>query len=101
MAVKIRLKRMGAKKQPFYRIVVANSTDPRNGKYIEAIGTYDPKKEVDGIHINIERAQYWLSKGAQPTDTVSRFFKQRKIKPAPLGETSKPQENSEIKTAET
>ena len=70
MAVKIRLKRMGAKKAPFYRIVVADSRCPRDGRFIEEIGTYDPMAEGENIKIDLERAKYWISNGAQPTETV-------------------------------
>ena len=75
MAVKMRLKRMGAKKKPFYRIVVADSRSPRDGKCIEEIGTYDPTKDPSEFHVNEELAKKWLANGAQPTDTVSRIFK--------------------------
>jgi small subunit ribosomal protein S16 len=70
MAVKIRLKRIGAKKAPFYRIVVADSRYPRNGRFIEEIGTYDPMKNPAEIKIDAEKVQTWLKNGAQPTDTV-------------------------------
>jgi len=75
MAVKIRLKRMGQKKAPFYRVVVADSRSPRDGKFIEEIGYYDPTKEPSVIKINEESAKKWLSTGAQPTDTVSKILK--------------------------
>ena len=68
--VKIRLRRMGAKKAPFYRIVVADSRCPRDGRFIEEIGTYDPMAEGENIKIDLERAKYWISNGAQPTETV-------------------------------
>lgn len=68
--VKIRLRRMGAKKAPFYRIVVADSRCPRDGRFIEEIGTYDPMAEGENIKVNLERAKYWISNGAQPTETV-------------------------------
>ena len=70
MAVKIRLRRMGAKKAPYYRIVVADSRCPRDGRFIEEIGTYDPMAEGDNIKVDLERAKYWISNGAQPTETV-------------------------------
>lgn len=70
MAVKIRLRRMGAKKAPFYRIVVADSRCPRDGRFIEEIGTYDPMAEGENIKVDLERAKYWISNGAQPTETV-------------------------------
>lgn len=73
--VKIRLKRMGTHKRPFYRVIVADSRTPRNGKFIEEIGTYDPLKDPDEINIDKERAEKWLSTGAQPTDTVRALLK--------------------------
>ena len=75
MAVKIRLRRMGQKKAPFYRIVVADSRSPRDGRCIEEIGTYDPTKDPSEYHVNEESAKKWLANGAQPTDTVARIFK--------------------------
>lgn len=75
MAVKIRLRRMGQKKAPFYRIVVADSRSPRDGRCIEEIGTYDPTKGPSEYHVNEELAKKWLSNGAQPTETVARIFK--------------------------
>ena len=75
MAVKIRLRRMGQKKAPFYRIVVADSRSPRDGRCIEEIGTYDPTKDPSEYHVNEELAKKWLANGAQPTDTVARIFK--------------------------
>lgn len=75
MAVRIRLKRMGAKNQPAYRIVVADSRSPRDGKCIEEIGWYLPLKKEDNFHLNLERAEYWLKNGAQPSETVSSFIK--------------------------
>ena len=75
MAVKIRLRRMGQKKAPFYRIVVADSRFPRDGRCIEEIGTYDPTKDRSEYHVNEELAKKWLANGAQPTDTVARIFK--------------------------
>ncbi|MCD8382063.1 MAG: 30S ribosomal protein S16 [Clostridiales bacterium] len=73
--VKIRLRRMGAKKAPFYRIVVADSRYPRDGRFIEQLGTYDPLKEPAEVKVDVERAQAWIKTGAQPTDTVKRLFK--------------------------
>lgn len=75
MAVKIRLRRMGQKKAPFYRIVVADSRSPRDGRCIEEIGTYDPTRDPSAYHVNEELAKKWLSNGAQPTETVARIFK--------------------------
>ena len=79
MAVKIRLRRMGQKKNPFYRIVVADSRSPRDGKCIEEIGTYDATQDPTEYHVNEELAKKWLANGAQPTDTVARIFKQAGI----------------------
>ena len=73
--VKIRLKRMGAHKKPFYRVVVADSRTPRDGKFIEEIGYYNPLKDPAEIRINEESAKKWLETGAQPTDTVKKLFK--------------------------
>ena len=75
MAVKIRLKRMGKKKAPFYRIVVADARAPRDGRFIEEIGTYDPTKDPSVYNVNEEAAKKWLANGAQPTETVARLFK--------------------------
>ena len=79
MAVKIRLRRMGQKKAPFYRIVVADSRSPRDGRCIEEIGTYDPTKDPSEYHVNEELAKKWLSNGEQPTETVARIFKSASI----------------------
>ena len=73
--VKIRLRRMGAKKSPFYRIVVADSRYPRDGRFIEEIGYYDPTKEPSVIKVNTEAANKWIANGAQPTDTVKKLLK--------------------------
>ena len=73
--VKIRLRRMGAKKAPFYRIVVADSRSPRDGRFIEEIGTYDPLSETNTLRVDTERAKYWIANGAQPTDTVRALLK--------------------------
>lgn len=74
MATKIRLRRMGAKKAPFYRIVVADSRSPRDGRFIEEIGYYDPCKEPAIIKVNDDKAVDWLKKGAQPSETVKSLF---------------------------
>ena len=73
--VKIRLRRVGAKKAPFYRIVVADSRSPRDGRFIEEIGTYDPMADSEKIQVDMERAKYWIANGAQPTDTVRGLLK--------------------------
>ena len=75
MAVKIRLRRMGAKKKPFYRIIVADSRSPRDGRFIEEIGTYDPLKDPSEIKVDGDKALEWISNGAQPTDTVRTLLK--------------------------
>ena len=75
MAVKIRLRRMGQKKAPFYRIVVADSRSPRDGRFIEEIGTYDPTKDPSEFKVDEELAKKWLNNGAQPTEVVGNIFK--------------------------
>ena len=75
MAVKIRLKRMGQKKAPFYRIVVADARAPRDGKFIEEIGTYDPNQNPSVFKVDEEAAKKWLNNGAQPTEAVAKIFK--------------------------
>ncbi|HCJ58608.1 MULTISPECIES: 30S ribosomal protein S16 [Lutispora] len=79
MAVKIRLRRMGAKKAPFYRVVVADSRSPRDGKFIEEIGYYNPITEPSVIKIDAEKAKKWLATGAQPSDTVKTLLKKTGI----------------------
>ena len=79
MAVKIRLRRMGAKKAPFYRVVVADSRFPRDGRFIEEIGYYDPTKEPAVVSIDAEKAKAWIANGAQPTDTVKVLLKKNNI----------------------
>ena len=79
MAVKIRLRRMGAKKAPFYRVVVADSRSPRDGRFIEEIGYYDPTKEPSVVKIDAEKAKKWIANGAQPTDTVRVLLKNNNI----------------------
>ena len=92
MAVKLRLKRMGAKQKPFYRIIVADSRSPRDGRFIETVGTYNPLKETDKYTFKEEEIISWLNKGAQPTDTVKSLlsktgvwanYKNSKVKSAP------------------
>ena len=79
MAVKISLRRMGAKKAPFYRVVVADSKYPRDGRFIEEIGTYNPMTDPAEVKIDAEKAAKWLANGAQPTDTVKDLFKKNGI----------------------
>jgi small subunit ribosomal protein S16 len=78
MAVSIRLRREGTKNRPYYRVVVTDSRSPRDGKFIEIIGTYDPKQTGQNSSFNVERAEYWISKGAQPSDTVRSLIKKQK-----------------------
>lgn len=75
MAVKIRLRRMGQKKSPYYRIIVADARSPRDGRFIEEVGTYDPNTEPSTVKVNEELAKKWLANGAQPTEVVSKIFK--------------------------
>jgi small subunit ribosomal protein S16 len=87
MAVSIRLRREGAKNQPYYKVVVADRRSPRDGKFIEIIGTYDPKKAGRNSTLNIDRIEYWISKGAQPSDTVRSLIKKtKKVVAEPLSQ---------------
>lgn len=79
MAVKIRLRRMGAKKAPFYRVVVADSRYPRDGRFIEEIGFYNPLKDPSELKVDAEKAKKWIANGAQPTDTVKALFKKHSV----------------------
>ena len=79
MAVKIRLRRVGAKKAPFYRVVVADSRYPRDGRFIEEVGTYNPLTEPVTVNVDAEKIQKWIANGAQPTDTVKRLLKNKGI----------------------
>ena len=79
MAVKIRLRRVGAKKAPFYRVVVADSRYPRDGRFIEEIGYYDPTKEPSVVKVDADKVKDWIGKGAQPTDTVRSLLKKQGI----------------------
>ena len=81
MAVKLRLMRMGKKKQPTYRVVAADSRSPRNGRFIEILGTYDPRQEPSVVKIDTAKAHDWISKGAQPTETVARLLKVAESQP--------------------
>ncbi|HXJ18399.1 MAG TPA: 30S ribosomal protein S16 [Candidatus Polarisedimenticolia bacterium] len=74
----IRLARFGKKKQPFYRVVVTEKTRPRNGRFVEIVGTYNPLKKPAAIEVDSARVEYWISKGAQPSDTVRSFLRNRK-----------------------
>ena len=90
MAVKIRLRRVGTKNVPAYRIVVADGRSPRDGRFIENIGTYDPRKANDNFKVDLERAKQWIQKGAQPSDTVRSILKkaERALKTASAGQPS-------------
>ena len=79
MAVKLRFKRMGSKQKPFYRVVAADSRSPRDGRFIETVGTYDPVKKEESITIDEEKALKWLNNGAQPTDTVKNLLTKKGI----------------------
>lgn len=80
--VKLRLTRVGAKKRPFYRVVVADSRSPRDGRFIEQIGTFDPTTKPSGFTIKEDRLEYWLGVGAEPSETLKRLIKQRQVKEA-------------------
>jgi small subunit ribosomal protein S16 len=82
MAVSIRLRREGAKNRPFYRVVVADKRSPRDGKFIEVIGNYDPRKTGDNYELNLDRAEYWVKNGAQPSETVASIIKKARKKTA-------------------
>ena len=85
MAVSIRLRREGAKNRPYFKVVVADKRSPRDGKFIEIIGTYDPKKPGDNSALKLDRAEYWIARGAQPSDTVKSLIKKNKKRPAAAG----------------
>lgn len=74
----IRLARIGKKKHPFYRVVVTEKTRPRNGRFVEIVGTYDPRKKPSAVDVDRDRVQYWISKGAQPSDTVRSLLRNPK-----------------------
>jgi len=107
MAVSIRLRREGSKNRPYYRIVVADSRGPRDGKFIEILGTYDPKLTGQNSSFSVERAEYWMSKGAQPSDTVRSLIKKQKknVAAEPASEpepgSSEPAEADSSSSAET
>ena len=107
MAVSIRLRREGTKNRPYYRVVVADSRGPRDGKFIEILGTYDPKQTGQNSSFSVERAEYWISKGAQPSDTVRSLIKMQKKMVAtepgsePVRESSEPAEGDSSPSAET
>jgi small subunit ribosomal protein S16 len=94
MAVSIRLRREGAKNRPYYKVVVADSRSPREGKFIEIIGTYDPKKPGQNSTLKVDRAEYWIARGAQPSDTVRSLIKKNKRATASTTPSSKAEEVS-------
>ena len=85
MAVSIRLRREGAKNRPYFKVVVADKRSPRDGKFIEIIGTYDPKKPGDNSALKLDRAEYWIARGAQASDTVRSLIKKNKKRGAVAG----------------
>lgn len=92
MSVSIRLRREGAKNRPYYKVVVADSRSPRDGKFIEVIGTYDPKVAEHNSSLDLERAEYWINKGAQASDTVRSLIKNQKQKGTAAVASSQPKE---------
>jgi small subunit ribosomal protein S16 len=96
MAVSIRLRREGTKNRPYYRVVVADSRSPRDGKFIEIIGTYDPKRTGQNSSFDVERVEYWISRGAQPSDTVRSLIKKQKkmVAAEPASEPTQPSSES-------
>ena len=101
MAVKIRLRRMGSKKNPFYRIVVADSRSPRDGKFIEEIGYYNPLTGPTTFKVDNEKANDWISKGAKPTDTVNRLFNNHEVYASKSIEKSSEESTEEVPAEET
>jgi small subunit ribosomal protein S16 len=91
MAVSIRLRREGTRNSPYYKVVVADRRSPRDGKFIETIGTYDPKKPGHNSTLNIDRIEYWIGKGAQPSDTVRSLIKKNKKVTAAANPSSEPE----------
>lgn len=92
MSVKIRLRRVGATKRPSYRLVVADSASPRDGRFIETVGHYNPLAEPAEIVVKADRVQYWLSKGAKPTETVEKLLQRRGVLPKPAAAEAPPSE---------
>ncbi len=99
MAVSIRLRREGAKNRPYYKVVVADSRSPRDGKFIEILGTYDPKKQDHNSTIKLDRIEHWISKGAQPSDTVRSLIKKNKKLSATAAAPAAPAATPETETA--
>ena len=88
MAVSIRLRREGALNRPYYKVVVADKRSPRDGKFLELVGTYDPKKQGHNSTLKLDRIEYWLARGAQPSDTVRSLIKKNKKRTAGASETA-------------
>src|SRR3954468_1682134 len=109
MSVSIRLRREGTKNRPYYKVVVADSRSPRDGKFIEIIGTYDPKFQGDNSTLKLDRAEHWLSRGAQPSDTVRSLLKKNRARSnasaaeegAPTAPSSTPAKKSAAKKTTT
>jgi small subunit ribosomal protein S16 len=104
MAVSIRLRREGAKNRPYYKVVVADSRSPRDGKFIEIIGTYDPKKPGHNSGLKLDRIEHWISRGAQPSDTVRSLIKKNKQPPVAVPEVApvagtRPEPTPEVSSA--
>ena len=98
MSVSIRLRREGAKNRPYYKVVVADSRSPRDGKFIEIIGTYDPKVNGANSTIKLDRAEHWMSRGAQPSDTVRSLLKKNKASAAAAPETESAPNEKPVET---
>lgn len=90
MSVSIRLRREGTKNRPYYKVVVADSRSPRDGKFIEIIGTYDPKVQGENSTIKLDRAEHWMGRGARPSDTVRSLLKKNKARTAAAPEEAEP-----------
>lgn len=101
MAVSIRLRREGAKNRPYYKVVVADSRSPRDGKFIEIIGTYDPKMQGENSTLKIDRAEHWIARGAQPSDTVRSLLKKNKARNAAAPVEAAPAEVASAPAAES
>jgi small subunit ribosomal protein S16 len=101
MAVSIRLRREGALNRPYYKVVVADSRSPRDGKFIEIIGTYDPKKPTHNSTLKLDRAEYWISKGARPSDTVRSLIKQNKKQATKASSPEPPPPSAPVESAES
>ncbi len=101
MAVSIRLRREGTKNRPYYKVVVADSRSPRDGKFIEIIGTYDPKVQGENSTLKIDRVEHWLARGAQPSDTVRSLIKKGKTREAaaPAEEAPAPAEPAQVESS--